>query len=109
MRQFIRPIHRGEWVRSTAYVAAMSAFVLSAACMKKSNEQTSGGNVDTAVLKTGSVSPAVGPAVQVTRTDSKSIDRAMRYELTPDNFSKFVAAADSVAALERRDPTVRAY
>jgi hypothetical protein len=95
-------------VRLLAAVAGVA--VLSTACSKKpAVEQSSAGAVDTAVLNMSAVPQAVGPAVQVTRTDSKSLDRAMRYELTPTNFATFMAAADSVAALENRDSTTRAY
>jgi hypothetical protein len=65
--------------------------------------------VDTAALRTNGDPAAVGPAAQVTRTDAKSVSRATQFELTSDNFSKFLAAADSIVALEARDPSVRAY
>lgn len=94
-------------------IAVVAASTIGVACSKKpaseGTEQTSAGAIDSSVLKTGSVSPAVGPAVQVTRTDSKSIDKAMKYELTPLNFMQFLAAADSISALEGRDAASRAY
>jgi len=55
--------------------------------------------LDTASLRTSGATPATGPGIHVTRTDAKSVTRAMRYELTPGNFSHFLAAADSVVAL----------
>src|SRR5438874_2143168 len=91
---------------------AVVAIASAAACSKKpASQQTAGGAVDTAVLRTGSsaVTPAVGPAVQVTRTDAKSVTKSLDYQLTSDNFAKFVAAADSISVLEARDSTTRNY
>jgi hypothetical protein len=42
--------------------------------------------IDTAALRTSGATPATGPGIHVTRTDGKSVTRAMRYELTSDNF-----------------------
>ena len=64
--------------------------------------------VDTAALRTSGATPATGPGIHVTRTDGKSVTRSMRYELTPDNFSHFLAAADSVVAVASRDSAARA-
>jgi hypothetical protein len=64
--------------------------------------------VDTATLRTSGATPATGPGIHVTRTDGKSVTRSMRYELTPDNFSHFLAAADSVVAVASRDSAARA-
>jgi hypothetical protein len=95
-------------LRLIAAIAGTAAFA--AACSKKpAVEESSAGTVDTSVLKMASVPKAVGPAVQVTKTDSKSVDRSLRYELTPTNFATFMAAADSIAALESRDATTRTY
>lgn len=74
-----------------------------------SHKRAASGVVDTAALRTSSYTQAEGPAVQVTNTDSKSVTRALEYELTPRNFTEFMAAADSLATLEARDPTARAY
>ena len=63
---------------------------------------------DTAALRTLGATPATGPGIHVTRTDGKSVTRSMRYELTPDNFSHFLAAADSVVAVASRDSAARA-
>ena len=63
--------------------------------------------VDTAALRTSGATPATGPGIHVTRTDGKSVTRAMRYELTPDNFSHCLAAADSVVAVASRDSAAR--
>lgn len=62
---------------------------------------------DTAALRTLGATPATGPGIHVTRTDGKSVTRAMRYELTSDNFSHFLAAADSVIAVASRDSAAR--
>jgi hypothetical protein len=93
--------------RGVACAVAGSAVL--AACSSKTNQQTAAGALDTSALRTNGAPAAAGPAVQVTRTDAKSMSRATQFELTPDNFSKFLAAADSLAALEARDASVRAY
>lgn len=94
--------------RRTATLLVASATI--AACSKKpGSEQTSSGSIDTAVVATTAATLAAGPGVHVTRTDAKSVTKALEYELTPENFAQFMAAADSIATLERRDPTVRAY
>lgn len=72
------------------------------------NQQSANGAIDTTSTDLASVQ-AEGPGVQVTRTDSKSVTRSTRYELTPDNFAHFMAAADSLSALAQRDSAVRAY
>ena len=53
-----------------------------------------------------SVTPAAGGAAQVTATDARSVNRATEYRLTDQNFSQFVRASDSLAALRKRDSTV---
>jgi hypothetical protein len=78
------------------------------ACSKKpADQQTAAGALDTTKLT--AVTPSAGPAAQVTRTDAKSVSRASDYELTTENFSKFLAAADSIVTLEARDSAARAY
>ena len=89
---------------------ALVALVLAAACSSGSNgEHSAGGSVDTAVTRTTSITPAAGPGVQVTRTDGASVTKATEYKLTNDNFVHFMAAADSIVALEGRDSSVRTY
>ena len=90
--------------------AATCAF-LATACSKGANNQTqtANGSLDTGSVRTGADVPAEGPGVQVTRTDGKSVTRSTKYELTTDNFTHFVAAADSLSALEQRDSTARNY
>jgi hypothetical protein len=91
--------------------AAACAMML-AACSKNPDnqaQQTASGSLDAATLRTAANVPAEGPFVQVTRTDGKSVTRATQYELTSDNFSHFVAAADSLTSLTQRDSTARNY
>jgi len=84
------------------------AVVALVGCSKRPDERTAAGAVDTSAgTSLTTVTPAVGPGVQVTRTDEKSERKALEYELTPDNFAKFLAAADSVSALSNRDPATR--
>jgi hypothetical protein len=97
----------GFW-RGILWTVAGSA-VLAACSSKAPNQQSAAGALDTASLATNGAPAAAGPGVQVTRTDAKSVSRATQFELTADNFSKFLAAADSIVALEARDPSIRAY
>jgi hypothetical protein len=91
-------------------VLLLATSAVAAACSKKpANQQTASGAVDTATLNMSAATPSAGPAAQVTRTDAKSVSRATDYELTAENFSKFLAAADSVVTLEARDSAARAY
>ena len=53
--------------------------------------------------------PALGPGIQVTPTDEHNVNRAFDYKLTNDGWSRFMKAADTVAALRARDPEVRSY
>jgi hypothetical protein len=100
-------MHIAGWPR---LAGALAAVAMLAACSKKPNgEQSAGGSVDTAVTRTTAITPAAGPGVQVTRTDAASVTKATEYQLTNENFSHFMAAADSIVALEHRDSTVRAY
>jgi hypothetical protein len=97
-------------------IAAIAVSTVLTACSKSNQDtskaatpQTAGGALDTASLPTTATPAAAGPAVQVTRTDSKSVSRATQFELTQDNFAKFMAAADSIVALEGRDPSMKQY
>ncbi len=93
---------------TTLILVTAAAAVALAACTRD-RSRTSAGSLDTATADLTAVTPAVGPGVQVTRTDGKSVTRAMRYELTADNFGRFLAAADSLVALAARDSATRAY
>lgn len=95
------------WRRVATVVVASTAL---AACSKRpAVEQSSGGAIDTSVVATTAIMSAVGPGVHVTRTDSKSVTRALEFELTAENFAHFMAAADSIGTLERGDQNVRDY
>jgi len=90
-------------------LTAAAALVLVSACMRSKEERAAAGTVDSAAARTTAIMPAVGPGVQVTRTDARSVTKALDYELTPENFAKFVAAADSLSAMEGRDAAARAH
>jgi hypothetical protein len=91
-------------------VCAMAASTVVAACSSKpADEQTAAGSVDSATLATTAATPAAGPAVHVTRTDGKSVSDATQYAITADNFNRFMAAADSIVALQARDSVARAF
>jgi len=92
-------------------LTAAVALVLVAGCSRDANrERTAAGTVSSSDLATPSaVTPAVGPAVRVTRTDGTSVRKALEYTLTPENFGNFLAAADSVSALVGRDDATRAH
>jgi hypothetical protein len=95
----------------TTLVLASAALIGACGRDRSSDTQAAAGTVDatadTAALRTSGATPATGPGIHVTRTDGKSVTRAMRYELTPDNFSHFLAAADSVVAVASRDSSAR--
>lgn len=92
------------------WATALTTMATLAACSSGSNgEHSAGGSVDSAVTRTTSITPAAGPGVQVTRTDGASVTKATEYKLTNDNFAHFMAAADSIVALEGRDSTARTY
>jgi hypothetical protein len=78
------------------------------ACTSRSfNERQAAGDLDSSVAN--AIIDAAGPGVQVTRTDARSLKRATEFRLTPIVFSRFLAAADSVAARQARDPSMREY
>jgi len=79
------------------------------ACRNSGEARQAAGAVDTAVARTTSDVPAEGPAVQVIRTDAKSVEKPTEYKLMNDNFTHFVAAADSIAALRGRDASVNQF
>jgi hypothetical protein len=97
------------WTRSLVAATAVLSFAGFAACRNSGEARQAAGAVDTAVARTTTDVPAEGPAVQVTRTDQKSVDKATEYKLTDDNFTHFIAAADSIAALRGRDDTVNQF
>jgi len=52
---------------------------------------------------------ALGPGIQVTTTDEHNVNRSFDLKLAPDDWAKFLNAADSVASLRARDPQVRQH
>jgi hypothetical protein len=52
---------------------------------------------------------AIGPGIQVTPTDEHNVNRSFDLKLDNNNWSKFLKAADSVAALRARDAQVRQH
>jgi hypothetical protein len=52
---------------------------------------------------------AIGPGIQVTTTDEHNVNRAFDLKLTDNDWSRFLKAADTVAALRARDPDVRQH
>src|SRR4051794_20313220 len=67
------------------------------------------GAMDSSIVVDRAATPAVGPGIQVTRTDGRSVMRATDYKLTEDSWKRFLAAADSVSALRARDADVQRY
>jgi len=99
--------------RRTAAAIVLSAAL--AACSRSENKTTdsAAGNVGTAAgaVDTGmsnAATPMAGGTAQITPTDAKSVEHATEYKLTEENFRQFIAASDSLVALRRRDPAVRA-
>src|SRR5262249_24785869 len=89
---------------------ALAMIAALAACTSRSvNDRQAAGSLDTSVTKTSAIVDAAGPGVQVTRTDVRSMKKAKEFRLTPINFSRFMASADSVASQEARDEAMRAY
>jgi len=100
-------------VRRTAAAIVLSAAL--AACSRSENKTTdsaagnvgmSAGAVDTGM--SNAATPMAGGTAQITPTDAKSVEHATEYKLTEENFRHFIAASDSLVALRRRDPAVRA-
>ena len=110
---------------SNAAIAA--ATMIAAACGRNENAtRDSGTGTDStthASAANGSVAPAsdttngalnanidaIGPGIQVTTTDEHDVNRAFDYKLTDNDWSRFLKAADTVAALRARDPQVRQH
>lgn len=65
--------------------------------------------VDTLAGRVSASTDAEGPGIQVTPTDQHLVTKALDVRLTNDNWTKFVHAADSVAALAQRDSAARQY
>src|SRR5919112_3111180 len=95
--------------------AAIALGAAMAACSRPENKTTdsAAGNVGAAAanIDTGmnnAATPVAGGTAQIAPTDAKSVEHATEYKLTDQNFRQFIAASDSLVALRRRDPAVRA-
>ena len=94
---------------------ALAASVTLVACGRSENSTTdsAAGNVAAAAaaVDTGpsnAATPMAGGTAQITPADAKSVSDASEYKLTEQNFRQFIAASDSLVALRKRDPAVRA-
>ncbi len=94
----------------------LAAAATLAACSKGDDAATLKGSKEIAAVAatadTGNAlgaTPAAGGVVAVTAADAKAVTSATEYKLTEDNFTKFVAASDSLAALRKRDPQTAAF
>jgi hypothetical protein len=94
----------------------VTAAALLGACNSSSGSDTPKGSKEIAAVATTAdtgnplgATPTAGGVAAVTPTDAKSVTRATEYKLTEDNFTRFVAATDSLAALRKRDPQTAAF
>jgi hypothetical protein len=99
--------------RRSAVALALSAAALACSRSENSTTDSAAGNVGAAAasIDTGmnnAATPVAGGTAQITPTDAKSVEHATEYKLTEQNFRQFIAASDSLVALRRRDPAVRA-
>lgn len=82
-----------------------------AACKTDSKEespnQTAHAN-DSATTQTSYTTPAAGVA-GVTKTDARAVTASTEYELTADNFAKFMKANENLQALAARDAQARTF
>ena len=99
--------------RRVAAALALSAALAACGRTENSTSDSAAGNVGAAAasIDTGmnnAATPVAGGTAQITPTDAKSVEHATEYKLTEQNFRQFIAASDSLVALRRRDPAVRA-
>lgn len=107
--------------------ALLAASIMAAGCghTNRGATDSAGGGVDSA--HTAAASPAnvpasdttrgalsarmdaIGPGIQVTPTDEHNVNRSFDLKLDNNNWTKFLEAADSIAALRARDPQVRQH
>jgi hypothetical protein len=108
-------------------VTLVAASIITAACGRSDRRATdsAGGAINSAnapAVTTDSVpasdttrgalsatTRALGPGIQVTSTDEHNVNRSFDLKLDNNNWTKFLHAADSVAALRARDPQVRQH
>jgi hypothetical protein len=93
---------------NSVLLVTLGLIAMGACSNGKPSGQSSAGSVDTALLALGTSTPAAGPGVHVTAGDTKSVRQAGEYELTPENFSKFLRAVDTLQSLQARDSAARA-
>jgi len=100
--------------RLRAVGTVLAAVLVATACggNDRAASDSAAGTVDTTALDTAAVqtlgaTPAIGPLVAVTKTDSRSVRDATQLKLTDENFRRFVQASESLAVLRARDPQVR--
>ena len=99
--------------RRAATALMVGAALLACSRSENSTTDSSAGNVGAAASKidtgmSNAATPVAGGTAQITPTDAKSVEHATEYKLTDQNFRQFIAASDSLVALRRRDPAVRA-
>jgi hypothetical protein len=99
--------------RRSAVALALSATLVACGRSENSTTDSAAGNVGAAAatIDTGmsnAATPMAGGTAQITPADAKSVSDASEFKLTERNFRQFIAASDSLAALRRRDPAVRA-
>ena len=99
--------------RRSATALVLGAALVACSRSENSTTDTAAGNVAAtgAAIDTGmsnAATPVAGGTAQITPTDAKSVEHATEYKLTDQNFRQFIAASDSLVALRRRDPAVRA-
>lgn len=104
------------WIRVAAWCMAAGALV---ACGDGDNDDlatrdsAAGAVGSTAAVRDSlldavpGATPTIGPLVQVTKTDTRSVRDATGYRITDENFRKFMVAAESLVVLRARDPQVR--
>jgi hypothetical protein len=100
-------------VRRSATALVLCAALVACSRSENSTTDSAAGNVGAAAvtIDTGmnnAATPVAGGTAQITPTDAKSVEHATEYKLTDQNFRQFIAASDSLVALRRRDPAVRA-
>jgi hypothetical protein len=99
--------------RPAAALLALGVALVACSRSENSTTDSAAGNVAAAAasVDTGlnnAATPVAGGTAQITPTDAKSVEHATEYKLTDQNFRQFIAASDSLVALRRRDPAVRA-
>jgi hypothetical protein len=102
-------------MNKTFVVIGAAVSLTIAACGDRRAEQVDGGLVagDTTLrhVDTAGVAaevPTADPAVQVTAADGREVQRSLQFQLTDENFARFVDASQRLNYLRAREPSVRA-